>query len=90
MANAPGLKVYNPSGEYVATCKYGEDAACLAAMYGDGATIRDGHNSKNCVWKEGAEEFPAGESYDRVAELIQERIKARIATANARYAARYS
>lgn len=77
MAGAPALKVYNPSGDYVAACKCGEDAACLVALYGDGASIRFGHSKGRTVWTEGAEEFPAGESYDRVAALIFERLASR-------------
>jgi hypothetical protein len=74
MAGSPKLKVYNPSGDYVAACKHGEDAAAIVAGSGDGATIRLGHS--RVVWREGAESFVAGESYDGVANLIAERIEA--------------
>ena len=89
MANSPQLKVYNPAGEYVAACKHGEDAACLAALYGDGATIRYGHNKSGIVWNEGSESFPAGESYDGVAALVAERIEAIWAAGRARHSARH-
>jgi hypothetical protein len=68
MAATPRWKIYNPEGEYVAACKYGEDAACLMAFLGEGATIRDGHST--VVWNEGREACSAGESYDFVANTI--------------------
>lgn len=86
MASTPHLKVYNPTHGYVAACKFGEDAACLAAMNGNGTTIRDGHN--HIVWTEGAEAFSAGESYDRVAQIIDQRIQEKWAKARALHAAR--
>jgi hypothetical protein len=89
MAGAPQFKVYNPSGDYVAACKHGEDAAAIVAGYGDGATIRDGHSKRDIVWTEGAESFPAGESYDGVALLIAERIEAKWAAARARHVQRF-
>lgn len=73
MAASPQFKVYNPAGEYVAACKHGEDAAAIVAGYGEGATIRFGHS--RVLWREGAESFPAGESYDGVAEAIAERVR---------------
>lgn len=75
MAASPFWKVYNPQGEYVASCVHAEDAATLVACYGNGAEIRGGHARKFLVWSEGNETFPAGESYDRVALLCAERIK---------------
>jgi hypothetical protein len=74
MASSPKLKIYNPAGEYVASCKYGEDAAMIIACYGDGATIRNGHSKRSIVWTEGAEDFNASESYDGVAGVIANRI----------------
>lgn len=71
MASSPRWKVYNPDGKYVASCVHEEDAACLIAMYGKGAQIRDGHVKK--VWIEGEEAQPAGESYDFVAYTIENR-----------------
>lgn len=67
----PRLKIYNPQGEYVAACKHAEDAACLVALYGNGATIRYDHSK--VVWREGAEQFSASESYDRVADVVTAR-----------------
>lgn len=73
MAASPDLKVFCPQGEYVAACKRYEDAACLASFYGDGATIRLGHAKRLTLWTEGAEEFGAGESYDRAANVMADR-----------------
>lgn len=64
---SPAWKVKNPAGEYVAALKHVEDAAALVAIYGDGATINYQHGK--ALWTEGAEDQPAAESYDHVAEL---------------------
>jgi hypothetical protein len=88
MASAPQWKVFNPCGEYVAACKHVEDAACLVAMYGNGAEIRHGHSAGDSVWTEGIEEFPAGESYDRVVEVVSRRVDQRRRAAAARLANR--
>jgi len=74
VANSPNFKVYSPAGEYVAACKHAEDAACLAALYGDDATIRYRH--RHVVWEEGNENQPADESYDYVAKVILDRVRA--------------
>jgi hypothetical protein len=75
MAGAPNWKVYNPAGEYIAACKHVEDAAALAALNGNGTTIRSGHSKAFTVWTEGAESQPAGESYDHVATLAADRLR---------------
>lgn len=75
MAATPNLKIFNPKGEYVACCKFAEDAAAIIALYGNGATIRNGHSKKFTVWHEGKEEHLAGESYDIVAAVVNHRIK---------------
>lgn len=77
MAGTPRFKVYNHGNQYVAACKHLEDAACLVALYGAGATIRDGHSKSDIRWEEGKELFPAGESYDRVQQVVNDRIRAR-------------
>lgn len=74
MAASPRYKVFNPEGEYVASCKHIEDAAALVANYGNGATIRDGHSPKNAVWTEGKESQPAAESYDFVLVTVLSRL----------------
>ena len=89
MANAPYLKLYNPQGEYVACFKCLEDAAALAGIYGDGAEIRDGHNKRSTIWREGHEEFSAGESYDGAAQIMLDRMNERAEAARQRFAARY-
>jgi hypothetical protein len=73
MNASPKLKIYSASGEYLASCKYGEDAAALVAVLGDGTTIRYGYSRQNIVWTEGKETQPAGESYDFVAKTISVR-----------------
>jgi hypothetical protein len=72
--HGPQFKVYNPKRLYVAACKYAEDAACLVALYGDGASIRWGHNE--VVWVEGIDGH-AGDSYDEAAALAWARVDAR-------------
>ena len=81
MASSPRYKVYvlrtvagDGSGaveEYVASCKYAEDAAALVAVLGEGATIRFGHGP--VLWAEGREDQSAGESYDHVREVCDAR-----------------
>jgi hypothetical protein len=72
MAGSPRFKVYNPQAEYVAACRHCEDAACLVALYGEGATIRWQHGKP--IWVEGKESQKASESYDFVAEVVRSRI----------------
>jgi hypothetical protein len=71
MAASPVWKVYSPSGEYVGSCKYSEDAARF--IYMDGMTIRYQH--KLVVWTEGEEECSASESFDRCAEIMRVRVE---------------
>ena len=73
MAHAPRWKVYDDQQRYVASCKYVEHAAALVDFIGDGATIRDGHQSRHIVWTEGSEDQPAAESWDHVAEVAYQR-----------------
>ena len=73
MAASPQWKVYRDK-EYVASCKYVEDAAAIVACSGEGATIRNGHREADIVWREGAEAIVAGESYDVVTETVQARV----------------
>lgn len=82
MAASPQWKVYNAAKEYKAACKDAEDAACLVALYGDGATIRAEHTI--VLWTEGAEDQPASESYDHVAETVHQRMRARLDAASSR------
>lgn len=73
MANAPHLKIFNPSGDYIGCVKHYEDAACLVSSYGAGATVRFGHSKRHTLWSEGAEAFSAGESYDQAAIVMRDR-----------------
>lgn len=73
MASTPKLKCFNAEGEYVAACKYGEEAACIMSLNGEGSVVKYDH--RLVVWEEGKEAQPAGESYDFVAITIRERIE---------------
>ena len=71
MAATPRFKVYR-NGEYVASCKYAEDAAMMIAL-SNGGDIRDGRNALKIVWREGSEDFSASESPDMAAQVIMDR-----------------
>lgn len=73
MAGTPRYKIYNSQNQYIAATKHIEDGAALCSFNGTGSTIRDGHTKADTVWQEGHEDFPAGESYDRVVLLVHER-----------------
>lgn len=75
MAASPKFKVFTPQGEYEASCKSVETAAAVVSFLGNGATIR--YQRVWIVWREGSEEIPASESYDRVATIVLERIHSR-------------
>lgn len=55
----------------LAMTRYGEDAAAMVAVFGDGSTVRDRRG--NIVWTEGKEEIAAGDSYDRAAVIMNQR-----------------
>lgn len=74
MASAPQWKVYDSTGNYQAACKEIEAAAALMGFYGNGASIRHGHDRSDVVWTEGEDERYASESYDRVAVVAQVRL----------------
>ena len=67
MAASPLWEVYR-GGEYVASCRYAEGAAALVAAEPSDAEVRYRH--RLVVWREGAEAFGAGESYDRAAQVM--------------------
>lgn len=71
MAASPRFKVYAPDREYIASCKYAEDAVALASLHGDDATVRLNHG--DVLWREGAEEISGQESYDRAAQIVYNR-----------------
>lgn len=70
MASSPEWKIYR-NGNYVACCKHAEDAAALVSL--SGGIVKNGHTL--IVWKEGAEAFSAGESYDGAAEIMHSRLR---------------
>jgi hypothetical protein len=72
MSKSPDFKIYR-NGEYVGCTKYAEDAAALVSV--SGGEMRYRHRLG--VWREGAEPFPAGESYDRAAEWMTYRVKSK-------------
>ena len=72
MAGSPDYKIYR-DGEYVGCVKYAEDAAVLVAV--SGGEVRWGHSKSWRLWAEGSEEFPAGESYDSAAEIMNTRLR---------------
>lgn len=72
MAGSPVWKVYR-GREYIASCKYVEDAAAICALYDDGK-IR--HNHGQVVWSQ-RNDGDAGVSYDTVARVAHDRVRAR-------------
>ena len=77
MASAPQWKVYSSKehgSEYIAACKYPENAAAICSQEGDGTTIRNGHSKRKTVWTEGSSgDGCANESWDVVAETCYAR-----------------
>lgn len=72
MASSPVWKVYDSTGEYVASTKEIAGAALLMSLYGEGSTIRHAH--RRVVWTEGVDGEGA-ESYDRVALVAEARLQ---------------
>ncbi len=70
MAGSPAYKVFNRDREYIAACKHVQDAACLCALWGEGATIK---HSGRIVWREGVDGH-AADSYDVVATHVSYKI----------------
>jgi hypothetical protein len=70
MAASPAFKVYR-DGEYIASCKHPEDAAMIIAGTGSGQVK---HRHGKLLWDEGQEEIAAGESYDRAAKIMLDRL----------------
>lgn len=88
MAKAPELKVYNPEGEYVASCKYLEDAAILAGYNGTGAKVKKGHGGAT-LWHEGHEDEAALNSFDHASAVMRQRWEANYERQVAKYAPDY-
>lgn len=78
--STPKWKVYR-DGEYIAACKYPEDAAALVGVATSGIVK---YEHKLVVWTEGAEEIAAGDSYDGAAEIMRGRVEAMEEDARAR------
>lgn len=70
MSGTPRFKIYNAAGEYVAACRDGEDAAMMVAHLGDGARVK---LYGRIVWREGSEDFSAGESCDAARDVMRAR-----------------
>ena len=70
MAASPPWKVYM-GRRYLGATVYPEDAARLVCGVPDG-TVRYGH--RRVVWREGHEDVPTGESFDRAAAMMQARL----------------
>lgn len=66
---APRIKVFDAYGKYQASTHDYAAAACLMALYGDGATVRLGHSKKDVIWTEG-QDGNLAEDYDQLAEVI--------------------
>ena len=77
MAASPRFKVYDAAGRYRASCHEMEDAACLVSFLGEGATVRVDHAKRFTVWTEGADGL-AFMSYDKTADVMEDRIKSRV------------
>ena len=71
MRSLPHWKVYNHGGTYEGEAVFGELAAAMVAVLGNGSTVRTAGGQ--VVWREGAEEFSANESYDGAAETMRYR-----------------
>lgn len=71
MRSLPHWKVHSPTGTYEGEAVFGELAAAMVAVLGDGSTVRTAGGQ--VVWREGAEEYSAAESYDNAAETMRYR-----------------
>jgi len=68
MASPLVFKVYN-DGEHIAALRFAEDAAVVVGNTGAGTVKVDGR----IVWREGKEDFLAGDSFDRAADVMHSR-----------------
>lgn len=73
MAASPRFKVFDSSGVYQAACHEIEAASVVVTLYGEGATIRDGHAKKDTVWTEGLDGC-ASDNYDHTGETVRDRM----------------
>jgi hypothetical protein len=65
------FEVADKDGAVKAATAHPEEAACLVALLGNGATI---HYRALRLWTEGKEDQQAGDSYDHVAEVCRNRM----------------
>ena len=72
MAASPPFKVYR-AGEYVASCKYAEDAAAIAGMGGERVLVKYHH--KQVLYDHDADGQVASNSWDEAGELIRARLR---------------
>ncbi|WP_155293370.1 hypothetical protein [Comamonas testosteroni] len=68
------MKIYDPAGNYKASCVDYAEAAVLVSFLGNGSQVRNGHGKKNVIWHEGHEDQSAGESYDRATAVMASRM----------------
>ena len=71
MAQSPVFKVFR-NGEYVASCKYPEDAAAICGMGGD-CCVKYGHKGPVIYHHKNDNEI-AGNSWDDAADLMVARV----------------
>ena len=70
MAASPDFKVYR-DGEYVASCKYAEDAAALVA---NGGSVKWQH--RRTIWNDTEENREiAADSYDLAASIMHDALR---------------
>lgn len=50
MAASTVIKIFNPGGEFIASCKYYEDAGVVAHANGPGSTVRMGHSKRDTIY----------------------------------------
>ena len=72
MSTSPVWKVYDPDGTYQAATKEPEAALVVAALYGDGATIKRDHRLE--VWRQGVDSLSAYDNYEDAVALINLRV----------------
>ena len=75
MPRSPQLKIFAPNREYIASCKYAEDAINLAQFRGIGAEVRKGHEKQFVIWRVSNDDDLTGDGNDIIdAELLWDRI----------------
>ena len=67
---SPIYKIFR-RGEYVASCKYPEDAAAICGMT-KGTEVKLGHSGP-ILFREGSESISAAESWDEAAKIMRQR-----------------